>query len=289
MDNVLPTVTIGCPVSNRDYLINRYLDGIYNLDYPRDKIKLYFLVNNCTDNTENELKLFQRKFLKEYQDIEVERYRMSFRKDKRITGYRYETYKRLSELRNYVLSKIETDYFFSVDSDIILNYNVLKGLVNCKKHIVAAIINNDKILRPYYDYPNIRTNILIDGERGITHYLDYPKNELIEVKYTGAVYLLSKEVCKNLKYSFHEQGEDIGFCNDARDKGYKLYCHTTFMQNHIMCEYQEYCINNNCHNPCVSINNQEKVYQYKYKDNIVYPNLIRCSKLIKGNRPLLNN
>ena len=37
------------------------------------------------------------------------------------------------------------------------------------------------------------------------------------------------------------------------------------------------------------IDKKTKVYQYKYKDNVVYPDLIRCPKLKSGNVSLLMN
>jgi hypothetical protein len=290
--NNLPTITIGCPISNRRYLINRYLEAIYKLDYPKDKIKLFFLVNGISDGTECELSHF-KKHAEGYLDVIIEKYKTTSRKDKRETEYRNETFKRLAELRNYMLSKIDTDYFFSVDSDIIVNPNVLIELVKAEKDIIAAVINNDKILKPYNQHPNIRTNLLIDVEKNgiklIKHFMDFPINEIVEVNYTGAVYLMKSEVCKNIKYEFDLQGEDIPFCRNAREFGYKIYAHTGLWQNHIMCEYQQYCIDNKCQSPCIRVDKTTKVYQYKYIDNVVNPNLFRCAKLNTGDTALLNN
>jgi cellulose synthase/poly-beta-1,6-N-acetylglucosamine synthase-like glycosyltransferase len=290
----LPTVTIGCPIANRKYLVNRYLDAIYKLDYPKDKIKLYFLINNCTDGTDFELRDFQRMYKDQYVDIVLEKYNaMSFRKDVRLTQHRLETYKRLAELRNYVLSKIDTDYFFSVDSDIIVNPNVLMELLKTEKDIIAAVINNDKITRPYNKYPYIRTNLLIHDGKGIIHYYNFPIETITEVGYTGAVYLMAKKVAEQVKYEYNELGEDISFCENAQKLGYKIYAHTGLWQKHIMCEYQDYCIQNKCQNPCVvrseKFGKKINVYRYKYIDNIIYPDLICCPNLKKGDKSLLNN
>lgn len=283
-----PSVTIGCPISNRSYVIKRYLEGILNLDYPKDKIRIYFLVNNCNDGTDMELKNFKRSHEKKYLNITLEKYKMPYREDKRVSVYRNETYRRLAELRNYVLSKIDTDYYFSVDSDIILNPNSLTELLNAKKDIIAGVVNNDVILRPYNNHPSIRTNLLNIKDGKYRHIMDFPLNEIIEVDCTGAVYLLTKEVCQNVKYDMSPAGEDIPFCKDAQEKGYKLYAHTGLWHRHIMCEYQEYCIQNKCQNPCVSYGGN-KVYQYKYLNNSIYPNLVCCPKVIKGENSLLKN
>lgn len=287
--NNLPTIMIGCPISNRRYLINRHLESLYKLDYPKNKIKLYFLVNNCNDGTDSELRDFRNRYKNEYMDIVIEKYNMSYRKDMRVTGHRDETYRRLSELRNYVLSKVDTDYFFSVDSDIMVSDNVLIELLKAEKDIIAAVINNDRILRPYNDYPQIRTNLLIHDGKGITHYLDFPLDEIVEVGYTGAVYLMTNKVAKEVKYDYSSLGEDIPFCENATKLGYKIYAHTGLWQEHIMCEYQEYCIENCCQNPCVLANNKTPVYQYKYIDNVIHPKLVRCGKVKVGYTPILNN
>lgn len=277
-----PTITIGCPIANRIYLIDKYLDGIQQLDYPKDKIKLYFLVNNCRDGTDIELKKFRDRNKHLYMDIVIEKYKMTFKKDERTANVREGIYRRLAELRNYVLTKIDTDYFFSVDSDIILSPNSLLELVKAKKDIIACIINNDQILRPYKKYPEIRTNLLIDHNRQVTHYLNFPLNEIIEVGYTGAVYLMTNEVTKRVRYDYSSLGEDIPFCATARQLGYKIYAHTGLWQQHIMCEYQSYCIENKCLKPCFQVDLNTYVYKYRYIDNVVLPLIARCPNLVSG-------
>jgi GT2 family glycosyltransferase len=166
-------------------------------------------------------------------------------------------YKKLAEIRNYVFSKIDTDYFFSVDSDIIVEPNVLKELIDAKKDINAATINNDKILTPDNDLPHVRSNLLVKDfiektdennnkivEMIIKHLLDFESNEIVEIDVTGACVLLSNKVCKETSYGFHYQGEDVAWSFDAQEKGFKLYAHTGLVQNHVMCEYQNYCIDN---------------------------------------------
>jgi len=285
----LRTITIGCPISNREYLIDRYLEAIYNLDYPKDKIKLYFLINNCQDGTDSTLRRFKSIHDKEYLEIKLEKYKLPAFKDKRLDTYRNETYRRLTLLRNHILENLDTDYFLSVDSDIILVPNTLKKLLKSKKDIIACLINNDSILQPYREYPHIRTNVLINNRyNSISHFYEFPLNSIVECDYTGAVYLISKNAYTKCRYDFHEFGEDIPFCLSAKENGFKLYVDTSLFQDHIMCEYQQYCIDNCCQNPCIR-NGNILVYQYKYIDNVVKPNLHLCPKLKKGDEPLLTN
>lgn len=303
------TITIGCPISNRAYLIERFLNGVYGLNYDKKLIKLYFVVNNSKDSTYSDLKDFQRKHKNEYLDIKIEKYKMKHAKEARVTKIRLKTYSRLAELRNYILKNIDTDYFFSLDSDIMVDIDLdcLNKLLEAQKDIIAAVINNDSMLRPNAKYPKIRTNLLKNVDDGITHIMDWKMNEVFEVDHTGAVYLLTKEVCENVEYGFHKQGEDMAFCNMAKEKGYKIYAHGGIFLQHVMREYQKFCIENRCSKPCVVLNKKMKIsknengelgdvenkfdltYQYKFADNITYANLIGCGKLKKGEKALFNN
>jgi hypothetical protein len=303
------TITIGCPISNRAYLIERFLNGIYKLNYDKKLIKLYFVVNNSKDSTYSDLKEFERKHKDEYLNIKIEKYKIKSAKEARVTKIRLKTYSRLAELRNYILSNIDTDYFFSLDSDIMVDINLdcLNKLLEAQKDIIAAVINNDSMLRPNAKYPKIRTNLLKNVDKGITHILDWKLNEIFEVDHTGAVYLLTKDVCKNVQYGFHKQGEDMAFCNMAKEKGYKIFAHGGIFLQHIMREYQSFCIENKCQNPCVVLNKKMKIgknedgklgevkndidltYQYKFVDNVKYPDLVGCGKLKKGEKALFNN
>lgn len=285
----MSTITIGCPISNREYLIDRYLESIYNLDYPKDKIKLYFLINNCQDGTESVLNRFKFMHSKEYLDIKLEKFKLSSFKDKRMDQYRNETYKRLTLLRNYILQNLDTDYYLSLDSDIMVKPHTITKLLDSNKDIIACLINNDSILQPYRKYPFIRTNVLKNDKYGnIVHYYDFPLNSIVECDYTGAVYLLSKNAYQKCRYDFHEYGEDIPFCLSAKANGFKLYVDTSLIQDHIMCEYQKYCIDNCCQSPCIR-NGNNRVYQYKFLDNVVSHDLFLCPKVKIGNKPLLTN
>lgn len=52
---------------------------------------------------------------------------------------------------------------------------------------------------------------------------------------TGAAYLISRRVFDaGVRYKFHHQGEDPGFCADAQSKGFKLYCDFFLHADHVM-------------------------------------------------------
>jgi len=189
-------------------------------------------------------------------------------KDKRDTDIRRKyTYTWLSHLRNKILKKcikLNCDYLFSVDTDILIKKDLLNRLLEHKKHIVSALIYNGYLYMPKnapidynpiknaYKYPNIMRNLPIKDDKFniynriryehiVNYNVEYPeKNEhgkLLEVDYTGACILISKNVCEKAEYNVNEViGEDEPFCFSAKESGFKIYCDVSCFQHHCMSE-----------------------------------------------------
>lgn len=281
-----PTIEIVCPLKDRQFTIDRYLQGIYNLDYPKDKISIHWLLNDSTDLTQSYLKDFKMKHSNEYAEIKIDKIKLGKHKDTRFEANsstpRFDTYHRLSALRNYLLDTATTDYIFSIDSDIIVPSNALKDLLSANVDYISAVVNNDSINRPNETYPNIRTNVLrwrLNGSPDmVEHWLDFPLNEIIEVGCTGAVMLLSKKAYTSARFGFDCQGEDVFLCRELRDKGIKIYAHTGVWCEHIMVEYQKCCLDG-CQNPCVILNTdkgQIRIGKFKYEHGKIYPDILVC-------------
>ena len=68
-----------------------------------------------------------------------------------------------------------------------------------------------------------------------THIRDFPWGNLIKVDVLGASTLYHKNIVNSCQFKFHLQGEDLGFCQDAKRFGYELYCDTTAgLATHVM-------------------------------------------------------
>ncbi len=265
-----PKVIIGCPVRNRGWILSSYLTSLYGLDYPKENIRLLFVLNDSTDNSEEILKEFKKDHESEYDHIDILTYNLRTPEDERTAKTRPKIYGNLAKVRNFMLSKIETPYFLSVDSDILIPPYTLKYLLADNKKIVAGVISNDYIENPKAVYPNVRTNLMIQREDGkIVHYKNYPLDSVFKVDVTGAFYLMTKEVCEKVRYDYDIQGEDIPFCLNAKAQGFEIWADSRVFGQHIMIVYQRECelCKRDCKAPLI-------------KDNRKYPELVRCPKKI---------
>ena len=252
-------ILIACPVSNREWVLSHYLEHLYKIDYPKNLISLYFIINHSTDKSSDILKEFKNKYRNEYGHIKIEFYdsKNRFKDDRGMQTRMKFTYGWLSELRNKIARecvKRDYDYLFSCDSDILVPSNILKKLLSHKVDMVASLIYNGYLFTPKnasdgynpmdnaYRYPNILEGNRMNGYKHIVNYhvknpnLTNEKDGLFEVDFTGAVFLATNEVCKNGRYEWHNQGEDEPFCKSVKDKGYKIYCDTSCYSQHMMNE-----------------------------------------------------
>ena len=73
----------------------------------------------------------------------------------------------------------------------------------------------------------------------------YPLGEYFQSDVIMAAKMMSKDVYNNVDYEFHKQGEDLGWCKNAKQKGYKLYSASYIYAPHIMSKeiYYHYLTN----------------------------------------------
>lgn len=239
MERNLPTVDIICPIRNREFVLSYFLDHIYKLNYPKDKISIIFCINDSIDASDQILRKFKKDNKNEYKDIKILTYNLKSPTDERIKGYRQNIFEPLSKVRNYLLSQTTSEYIFSVDSDILVQIDTLKRLVKADKDIISAIIYNGHVFSP--EKPWRYTNIMNKNANGqYIHFsrrhrtVEYKNNCIVEVDMTGAVYLMTAEVAHKIKYAFHPNGEDFAFCQDAQDKGFSIFSNINLFCFHAM-------------------------------------------------------
>jgi hypothetical protein len=236
MNNAYPTVTIGCPIRNREKFCEPYLNAIKNLEYPKKNITLLFILNDSIDDTASILTKFKQENSQLYNKIRIETYNQNTPEDSRNTRIREQyTYSSLSKLRNYWLSQIRTEYALSCDSDIFIHDSqTLNKLISHKKDYVAGLIINGFMFDK--NNPSRYTNILYWNGAIYQHIYKYPENTLIPVDFSGAIMLLSQKACKLGKFSWHSQGEDCGMSESLRKQGIQLFCDTSVKATHCMSE-----------------------------------------------------
>ncbi|MBT2759848.1 glycosyltransferase [Paenibacillus sp. ISL-20] len=238
----MSTITIAAPIRDREWILPYYLKHIENIDYPKDKIELLFVINDSSDNTYHLLNDFKNTHINSYKKIRLDTYNRNMPSDIReIVSRKKYIFDHLSKLKNYIMSKVKTDFLLFLDSDILVPSDIITNLLNHQKDIVSGLIWNGYLVSPEkpYLYPNVMK--LIENNQ-YSHIVNYriknidPSPHLINVDLTGAVILLSKKVYKSIKYGFHPQGEDAYFCKMAQNHGFDIYCDLGVFCHHIMNE-----------------------------------------------------
>jgi cellulose synthase/poly-beta-1,6-N-acetylglucosamine synthase-like glycosyltransferase len=153
------TVTIASPIRDRENYLPTYLECILKQTYPKKLTNLFFVTNNIKDNSIQILKQFKKEHENKFNLIRLDNYnneniphdgehRLLRAKTKKI-------YLFLAELRNYICQKVNTDYLFSVDSDIMLLPDTLEKLINSKKNCISALVCNGHVFSKQQPDKNI--------------------------------------------------------------------------------------------------------------------------------------
>ena len=234
MDLTVPTVMVGCPVRNRDWVLPYYLLRVLSLDYPLSKLSLVFLANDCIDETVGILRNFQ--FLYE---SKVHRFCIDVRNYGALLDTRDNSplrsgsnYSHFARVRNDFVSLLSTEeYILSIDSDLLVSSDLLTRLLSRKVDIVSALVDNSRGVDSTHNVMRWTSCGKAEHVRKDT----YESGSLLEVDVTGACYLLSRVVFeKGVRYRDCPQGEDLGFSRDAQEKGFKLFCDTGLCPFHAM-------------------------------------------------------
>jgi glycosyltransferase involved in cell wall biosynthesis len=67
----LPLITIGMPTYNREWSLERILDSMMRLDYPKKRLRVCFVDSRSTDRTMEMIQSFQREHGNEYESVVV--------------------------------------------------------------------------------------------------------------------------------------------------------------------------------------------------------------------------
>lgn len=223
-------ILIGAPVRQDYKTFELYLKSLDGLNKEGLKVDYFFILHNSPE---------LKPLLKDNQYIEFTSKNEYIKKD--THEWSNENLKDVIIMKNHLLQKAryeEYDYFFLVDSDILMHENTLKHLIEQKVDIVAEIFwtrwNSEREEEPnawMYDFYSFDT---LDR---IAHWRE---KDLYEVGGTGACILISKQVLynelinynpiKNISFSLWE---DRAFCIRAKIFGYNIYLDTHYPANHL--------------------------------------------------------
>lgn len=202
-------VMIAAPVRDRGWILPRHLEAL--LAQTEVEKQFYYIVNDCTDDTEAILTRYGMRY-----DV----HNLG-----RTHGHLRGQYsiRNLACLRNLVLEEFlrsDCTHLFSIDTDVIIPPGSLRTLLDHDKDIISMVIRNSVQIFAH--------NIMVRG----MHLQRIPSG-VIPVDVTGAVYAIKRSVIEaGVRYAENYYGEDIPFCQAAKQLGFDIYCDTTLRPIH---------------------------------------------------------
>lgn len=239
-------ILIGCPIYKRTWILPHWIRCLLNQSVAIDDIGFIFEVSPDDQETISALTAWKNF------DKRIPHFSFKVRND--INHFEHQNngrqwsiskYVNMVSLRNSLLDtarELNPDYYFSLDSDILLtNPNTLELLVAHVKSGADAV-NPLMFMTPFGSmYPSVMSWRQDVPEKAFRQE-SYPLTQYFKSDVIMAAKMMSKDVYQNIDYSVHEQGEDVGWSLNCKRKGFNLYCASYIYAPHIMSEvmYQSY-------------------------------------------------
>lgn len=149
----------------------------------------------------------------------------------------------IDTLRNDIVEKalsINATHLIMMDTDMVYHPKTITSLLSHKLFVVGALC-----FRRYPPFDSIMLKIVEGKEYNKYESIDeWEEGELVEVDATGAGCLMfDMSIFRKMPYPwfrFQKQertgfviGEDIGFCQDLKAAGYKIYVDTSVPSDHL--------------------------------------------------------
>ena len=231
---------IGCPIYKRDWIIHHWIRCI--LSQSIDLSKVGFIFETAPDDIstvhslttwkkmDTRIPLFE---IKERSDIP------HFAHEPNSRQWTISKYHNMVSLRNSILKTVreyQPDYYFSLDSDILLeNPNTIELLI---AHINsgADAVSPLMFMTPFdINFPSVMTWRDASCEKAYRQQ-SYPLGTYFKADVIMAAKMMSKDVYNNVDYEVHSQGEDLGWSRNATKLGFDLYSASYIYAPHIMGE-----------------------------------------------------
>ncbi|MDD5133674.1 MAG: hypothetical protein PHD81_00830 [Candidatus Nanoarchaeia archaeon] len=216
-----PKILVGCPTSNhKEYCLKEYVNGVKSLSYPNYDILII-------DNSEEEN--YYKKLKEQLPTI----------RDKWMENARDRIVHSRNLLRKKVLEE-NYDYFLSLEQDVIPPKDIIERLLKHNKKIVSALYfklgNDNKTLLPL---------VLLEDKdsEGKTCYrratlIEVEQNKLLNVACPGlGCVLIHRSVLGKIEFRYDKEQkgfDDVFFCKDAENNGFKIYCDTSIKCKHLV-------------------------------------------------------
>jgi hypothetical protein len=237
-----PNVCIGFPARDRAWVLPFTLEGIVNLDYPKNKIGLRLVVNDSSDNTFKLLMQFKKKYRSLYRYISIETINMGTRPDERRASVRDKTVWIMGRLKNFITDalSLSDDLWLYMDSDIILKKDTLQLLIDADKDAIAGWCKT-KIAGPgYYNFMKYNAHMQrYDREFNYSAIINAP--EPLKMDLISGIQLFKSWVFRKGRVRFYQSSmatasEDDGAMKDLMRIDVERWLHPKAFCYHIMCQ-----------------------------------------------------
>ncbi len=216
--NEMPAVLIGAPIRDMERVLQRYLDAILGLDYPKKRIALMWIVNDSEDESLKMLQDFKKEYEKKYKRIEIAEIQWNAPKDAKIAEVRYGAGDQWGAVdsmgrgKNILKESIleDEDYLFYVEGDVILTRDCLKKLLNDDKKIVGALVKTG-------DAPNAFNVLRFDSLFNCyTRDSFMIPEEISLVDFVSGPVLFHRSILRKIEFNKMQSGEDSAAMNICR-------------------------------------------------------------------------
>jgi hypothetical protein len=231
---------IGCPIYKRDWIFPLWASALERQSIPLDEIGFIFETSPDDLNIKNILSAWRNQhpeipFFEVHERSDIPH----FEHQRNSRQWTMSKYYNMVSLRNHILERVrevKPEYYFSLDSDIILkNPATIELLINHIKEGADAV-SPLMFMTPFdTKYPSVMNWTDQKEFRGYRKN-EYPLGTYFKSDIIMAAKMMSKEVYNNVDYEVHSQGEDLGWSKNAALKGYSLYCASYIYAAHIMHE-----------------------------------------------------
>lgn len=231
-------ILIGCPIYKRSWIFPLWATAIQRQSIPLSDIGFIFEAAPDDEETISLLKIFrnQHKEIPHF-DIDVREDIPHFEHAPNSRQWTMSKYHNMINLRNSLLEKarqINSEYYFSLDSDIIIKHPATLELLVSHIKDGADAVSPLMFMTPFdTKFPSIMTWKEQEPDRAYRKE-NYPLGSFFKSDVIMAAKMMSQKTYKTVNYEFHPQGEDLGWCLDAKRKDLNLYCASYIYAPHIM-------------------------------------------------------
>ncbi len=236
-------VFFAVPVRNRSWCLDKYLEGLKNLEYPRSLLWIHFLVNDSQDETFEKLVDFGINFGNEFASYIVENKNYGKPEGLRRGAITTSLYPHYADMKNYLLEKfLETpcEYWLQVDSDSPCRPDTLRRLLRHREGYVAGICNVDAS-QSFKGSRSLSNVMRLDSEGKFrrvpfSELEKVPDGGLFEADWVGGISLIRRDIAVACRYHVFKQGKDdnMGFCHNIQQMGKNVWVDPSVYLDHYM-------------------------------------------------------